>query len=269
LIRENDKPRGILLQAPVPGELLHDRFLPSPDLAFFIEHFWTVRWNLEGFPPRKAETLPHPSIHLVFEKGATAIGGPSTGKFTRWLEGNSFVFSVKFRPAAFYCFYPQPMSSFRDKMIDPLSVFGEAFSTLENAVFNSGSTGEMFRHTEDFLRGRLPEQDANVDLINCLLQQTLIDRRLLRVEQLAELAGISVRNLQRLFSRYLGLSPKWVIARYRLHEALEQMNENPSLEWAPLAADLGYADQAHFIRDFKNLVGQSPAAYLRERKRRT
>ena len=69
--------------------------------------------------------------------------------------------------------------------------------------------------------------------------------------------------LQRLFGRYVGVSPKWVIQRYRLHEAAEQLATGESVSQTELALNLGYSDQAHFIRDFKAIVGVSPAAYAR------
>jgi AraC-like DNA-binding protein len=70
-----------------------------------------------------------------------------------------------------------------------------------------------------------------------------------------------VRSLQRLFSRYVGVSPKWVIRRYRLHELLEQMHSGRHLDWAQVAIDLGYFDQAHLINDFKSITGYAPTEY--------
>lgn len=259
--RKEEKPRGIVLQPPAPGEITHERFYPSADLAFFIEHFWTVRWNLGSLPPRKVETIPHPTVHLVFEKGATELGGVAKGKFSRYLEGNSFVFSVKFRPGAFYCFYKKSIAGLTNKKIDPAIVFGAGFRSLEKAVLNAGSNETMFQLTEDFLRNQLPPEEENVNAINTLLTTIISDRSILRVDQLPEIAGMNIRNLQRLFSRYLGVSPKWVIARYRIHESLERLHEKEKIDSAALAFDLGYSDQAHFIRDFKSLVGMTPLAY--------
>jgi AraC-like DNA-binding protein len=71
------------------------------------------------------------------------------------------------------------------------------------------------------------------------------------------------RTLQRLFSQYVGVSPKWVIKRYRLHEAADQLGAGEVVDWAKLAVDLGYFDQAHFIKDFKTIVGQTPAEYAK------
>jgi AraC-like DNA-binding protein len=76
-----------------------------------------------------------------------------------------------------------------------------------------------------------------------------------------------VRQLQRLFKEYVGVSPKWVIQRYRLLDAAERVAAGTIVNWADLALELGYADQAHFIRDFKGLVGRSPAEYARRLER--
>ena len=73
--------------------------------------------------------------------------------------------------------------------------------------------------------------------------------------------GLSKRGLQRLFAEYVGIGPKWVIRRYRLHEVTARMAAGGAIDWAVLAADLGYADQGHFIRDFKSMFGGPPTWY--------
>jgi AraC-like DNA-binding protein len=86
-------------------------------------------------------------------------------------------------------------------------------------------------------------------------------REIFSVEELAARAGMAVRSLQRLFSQYVGVSPKWVIRRYRLHELLERMHSGERLDWARMAAELGYFDQAHLINDFKSITGYTPTEY--------
>ena len=70
-----------------------------------------------------------------------------------------------------------------------------------------------------------------------------------------------VRRLQRLFADYVGVSPKWVMRRARLHEAAERAEGGGQVDWAALASDLGYADQAHLTRDFTETIGVPPARY--------
>ena len=74
-------------------------------------------------------------------------------------------------------------------------------------------------------------------------------------------SGLSVRRLQRLFADYVGVSPKWVMRRARLHEAAERADSGEPVDWAALAVDLGYADQAHLTRDFTATIGVPPSRY--------
>jgi AraC-like DNA-binding protein len=87
------------------------------------------------------------------------------------------------------------------------------------------------------------------------------------LSDLCDLAGIAQRTLQRMFQHYAGVSPTWVIRRYRLLEAAEPVREGKLVSWAQVAADLGYADQAHLIRDFRAAIGQTPAAYAHSQSR--
>jgi transcriptional regulator GlxA family with amidase domain len=88
------------------------------------------------------------------------------------------------------------------------------------------------------------------------------DRTLVRVDQVAREAAMSTRSLQRLFAGYVGLSPKAVLARYRLQDAAASIDAGEVTDLAGLAAELGWFDQAHFSRDFRSVVGMPPSAYL-------
>ena len=72
-----------------------------------------------------------------------------------------------------------------------------------------------------------------------------------------------MRDVQRLFAAMVGITPKWMIQRYRLHEAIAQLERAGSHDWADPAALLGYADQAHFILDVRTGGRCTPAQYTR------
>src|SRR5215213_1442350 len=98
------KPAGFLNQKAGEKRFRLSRHLPSHALRFFIEHYWIVRWDLRGREPYLQETLPHPCVHLVIERGRSGIVGVMTGKFSHLLADEGRVFGVKFRPGAFYPF---------------------------------------------------------------------------------------------------------------------------------------------------------------------
>lgn len=255
------KARGVLRHAQGPGIFHHARIAPVTPLCGFVEHFWIVRWDLRGHAPQRRETLPHPNVHLVFERGLTRIFGVHSARFTRILEGAGCVFGVKFRPGGFRPFLRASVATIADGSLSLHEAFGGAADTLEDEVLGCADDDHMIETATRFLVGRLPAPDANVERVATIVADIAGDRGLTHVAELARRHGTTTRALQRLFNEYVGVGPKWVINRYRLHEAIEQLNAGRPLDWAALALDLGYFDQSHFIRDFRRLVGSSPSGY--------
>jgi AraC-like DNA-binding protein len=239
------------------------RYRPSPDLRFFIERYWIIHWDLRGQAPYLSQTLPYPCVNLVLEAGQSAIFGVATGKFDRLLEGTGKVFGIKFRPGGFYPFIQSPVAAFTNASITLDSVFGPAGGKLENCVLSQPDHDQMIVTAEGFLRQHRPPCDPQVTLINQLLDCISENPAINRVADLLAHTSSSKRSLQRLFQVYVGVSPKWVIKRYRLHEAADQLADGIIPDWARLAVSLGYFDQAHFIKDFKTIVGQTPLEYAR------
>jgi AraC-like DNA-binding protein len=114
---------------------------------------------------------------------------------------------------------------------------------------------------EALLGAVLPGRDPGADLAADMVARITADPALRRVDELSSVSGMTVRSLQRLFADYVGVSPKWVMRRARLHEAAERADSGELVDWAELAASLGYADQAHLTRDFTDTIGISPTRY--------
>ncbi len=255
--RKHDQPRGILHRNPEQAW----RYSPSADLAPYVEHYWTVEWDLPA--PQLVETLPHPSVHIILEPGVAQIAGVHTAKFSRWLEGKSRVLGVKFRPGGFRPFVKQPVSAFTDRILPLQETFGDAAQGLERRVLAHAGHEAAIAVVESFLREFQAVSDPSALLADRIVAHIAADKEMTKVEQIGQEFGMGVRMIQRLFGEYVGVSPKWVIQRYRLHEAVAQIASATTVDWVDFALNLGYADQAHFIRDFKKLVGKSPANYLK------
>jgi AraC-like DNA-binding protein len=238
-------------------------YSPSADFTHFIEHYWVVRWDLRGQEPHLQENLSHPSVHLVFEKNNSRIVGVVKGRFSILLREQGAVFGVKFRPGAYYPFLKKPVSTITDRIVPFQEAFGMNSQRLEQQLFSQENDGQMIALAESFIRERLPTSDTNVDFINTITQCIFSERNIVKVDDIVSRFPIHKRQLQMLFRQYVGVSPKWIIQRYRLLEAVEKMNEGHIPEWPRLAADLGYYDQAHFIKDFKSITGKSPEEYTR------
>ncbi|RAV21557.1 helix-turn-helix transcriptional regulator [Paenibacillus contaminans] len=257
------KPVGLLnvnKENPKFSVSLHS---PSADVAHFIEHYWVVRWDLRGQEPHLQENLPHPSVHLVFEKNNSRIVGVMKGRFSVLLREQGTVFGVKFRPGAYYPFLKNPVSEITNRMVPFREAFGISSQALEQQLFAQETVEQMIPLVEFFIREWLPEPDIHVDYIHTIIQCVISDRSIVKVDDIVNRFSIPMRQLQLLFRQYVGISPKWIIQRYRLHEAVEKMTNRKIPNWSKLALDLGYYDQAHFIKDFKSIVGKSPEEYTK------
>jgi AraC-like DNA-binding protein len=231
--------RGVLRPDAAASFLELRRHPPAAALARVVEFYWNPRWDLRGRPCHEQKVLAHPNVHLVWEEPEPTVYGVQRGVFTRVLRGRGQAFGVKFRPGAFRPFARGPVAGLADRTVPAADLFGAGAVEL----------GRRLAGTDD-----LAEMAALVERITASPQ-------LFRVDALARELDVPVRRLQRLFAEYVGASPKWVLRRARLHEAAARAEEGAGIDWAALAADLGYADQSHLTRDFTAATGTPPARY--------
>ncbi|WP_406332037.1 DUF6597 domain-containing transcriptional factor [Streptomyces sp. NBC_00203] len=259
--------RGIVDAAELFARVNFRRPEPPEPLRPYVEHYWLIDWDLPE--PYVSHVVPHPSVHIVFQQyegqePSVEVAGVQFGLFTQKLEGRGRVCGVKFRPGAFRPFAPQrPVSEWTGRRTwwpevypdtDPATILAPTEEAARIAALDT------FVHTLG------PHPDPQADLATALVDRIRTDRTIRRVGDFARAEGMSVRLLQRLFAGYVGVGPKWVILRYRIHEALERAETSQPVDWAGLAADLGYADQAHLVRDFTATVGVPPTAYASGRQ---
>jgi AraC-like DNA-binding protein len=225
----------------------HEFHRPSPDLAAHVARYWVVEWDYDR--PYRQLIVPYPNVHLSFHDGAAVLSGVSSGHVVKELDGAGRVFGVAFRPGAFRPFLGAPVQTLTDRTVPAATVFRHlpAHADLDGV--------------EDALRRNLPEPDPKAHQAVEIVDRIVTDPLMTRVDVLAREVGGSVRQLQRLFAEHVGVGPKWVIRRYRLHEVTERMAAGGRIDWAALAADLGYADQPHFVRDFTAMFGETPTRY--------
>lgn len=239
------------------------RYAPSEDIGFFVKHFWIVSWDLTEQEPHLQEVVPNPCVNLVIEPDKSAIFGPAKGKFSHLVEGKGCVFGVKFKPGGFYPFIRRPVSSLSERPLGLHEVFDVDAASIEQNLLAQDDESAMVELAERFIRPKLPARDEQIVLLNKIIDRISHEPELTKVDSVAEQFHMNKRTLQRLFDQYVGLSPKWVIKLYRLQHAAEQLDKGVGLDMAKLAADLGYFDQSHFIKDFKAIIGQTPDDYVR------
>ncbi len=256
-------PRGI-----VGGQAARRRFRllrwpAAPALDPFVDYYWIVSWDLAGEEPYQVSVLTHPCVHLVFEPRGALIYGVVRGVFSYRLEGAGRVFGVRFRPGCFRPFLGSAVSAITDRSLGAGEIIGTDASAVARAVAAAADEEEAAAAVDCFLSTVAPAPDPAAQAVARMVEVAAADLAITRVDELARRLGVGTRTLQRLFAAYVGVPPKWVIRRYRLHEAAERAVLGTDVDWPGLATDLGYCDQAHLIRDFTATVGASPARYAR------
>ena len=253
--------RGILRPEAVGRVFSLRRSPPADDLAHLVERHWVVRWDLRGRPPYRQEVVTHPCVNLVFEPHGAAVFGVHRRRDSRLLQGSGWAVGVKFRPGGFSGFLGRPLHEITDRALPLADVFGADGARLAADAADRPDPGAKLALAEAFLRERMPAADPEVELVLAVVADMLAVDPATTVQAIARRHAVSTRTLQRLFRRHVGVGPKWVLRRHRLQEAAEQLAAGERRDWTRLALDLGYFDHAHFIRDFRAVVGRSPAEY--------
>jgi AraC-like DNA-binding protein len=241
----------------------------APSLEPWVENYWQLRWDLPSGVSYRSSTLPHPACTLSVEHGWTREGvvdlvvvtGVLTRRFDVVLAESGWVFGVKFRPGGYASFTGTVARTLRDVSVAlPTPFRSETVAAL--AELGGHLDADHCRTVVDSVLAPYagdvePEYETVLDIIAAMLR----DRTLVRAAQVEQRCGIGTRRLQRLFERYVGATPKWVLGRYRIHDALSELDNGYSGPLADLAARYGWFDQAHFTREFTELVGMPPSAY--------
>lgn len=244
--------RAILNPRTGAGHFTLERHPPSAPLAPYIQWYWIIRWSLDA--PFEQEVIPNPAVNIVLGKHRPGIWGPQTTRFTADLTGTGAVIGALFHPGGFHPWFSRDVAEIVNTSLPLAPLFHEP-------TLDTSTDAAMIDAMESMLLARPPTPDANISLASRAVELARADPQLSRSAELAKRMDMSPRTLERIFRRYVGVPPKWVVRRFRVQEACERVKTGEAPNWSQLAHELGYFDQSHFIRDFKEQVGRTPAEY--------
>ncbi|MGY1595147.1 helix-turn-helix domain-containing protein [Geodermatophilus sp. SYSU D00708] len=255
------------LRDPRDGSHVMHRYAADPEFAGLLQRFWIPVWSVPPGAEAPQRVLQYPVTLLVVSAGYARFYGVVSGLSTTTLTGDGWAVGLMCAPAAGYLLAREPLAAYTDRYVDLAEVLGAEGSRLVDRVRTAmapdpaapDAHGAAMDAFGDALRPLLPV-DAEGDLVNRVVAFVEGDAGVTRVAQVCAEFGLSERALQRLVHRRLGLTPKWLIQRRRLQEAAERLRSR-STTLAEVAAVLGYADQAHFSRDFARVTAMTPRAF--------
>ncbi|HEX3589017.1 MAG TPA: AraC family transcriptional regulator [Pseudonocardiaceae bacterium] len=266
--------RGILDPWLLRKRVTLTRYPPGDALDGVVDRFWAVRWNLPDGVVHRQQVVTHPSANLsvgnanVHEADGTPptvearCNGVARGVSTRVLRGRGWTVAAMTTPGGLGAFTTVPVAEFTDRVVPLGDAIGVDDARLVAEVDAAGEEPERVAVlAAQLVEALVPEQVPGARQVADVARLAETDRSVRRLADLSAASGIAPRRLQRMFQQYAGVSPTWVVRRYRLLDAAEAVRSGEQVSWADLAGELGYADQAHLTRDFRATIGQTPAAY--------
>jgi len=231
----------------MPSALAYREFAPAPAFRPYIECYWSLR-ALRHHPAYPV--LPDGCADLLFTGGPELqmVGCMTVAREFALAEGSE-LFGVRFRPAMAALFVRAPWPELTDQTMP-----AEGAKVLNEQIGAASHTENRIAAVENWLR--LVKNPGPVQrILRCASPNT-------RIDELSRQAGLSARQLRRVFLAETGLTPKYLYRVLRFRRAIQKM---PSTDFASLALDAGFYDQAHFIHEFRQFSGgHTPAAWQSE-----
>lgn len=246
------------------------RYAAPAALADVVRRFWVPVWSLAPGEVSTQRVLQYPVCQVVIGHDGAQLVGPHSGLGAEELRDTGWVVGAMMQPAAGADLAGGPMTELtnqRRDLADVALLHAEAAARIREVM--TPDPDEVAHQQEACallgaaLAVLLPADDEG-RLVNAIVDYVEGEREVRRVGQVCEKFGITERTLQRLTARRVGLSPKWLIQRRRLHDAAERLRTGDTVDLARVAAELGYSDQAHFTRDFRSVTGLTPGAFASE-----
>ena len=257
---DNYEPRGRLDPAGFERHVSFHTYPPPDDLTPFIEHFWTIRWDEADNTYYSEEVMHRPYVDVFVSLQQSGIQGTFRGKRTYVAAGSGRIIGIRFRPGAFHAVWDGALAELQDKYLDLRLVFPQVDNHYIEHLLSLDDQAAIHDLLK-LVRARHPKADANIELINEIILAIETDESLQTVTTVAKAFSRSERWLQQLFLDYVGIGLKWLLQRHRLLKAAEKIRQTDKPNWAAIAYDLDYSSQAHFITDFKQVLGKTPRQY--------
>lgn len=258
---------------------LYRELTPAPALRPYIECYWrATSAGAPGFRPQEP-LVPDLRIELIFNAGAAwhwfeAPAEPSQRAAALsciGMRGSSLAiqqpgqlnhFAIRFRPAGLASFVRVPLGELTQRCWDMRELWSGGARELEERLAEARDDAGRVATADAFLLQRLARDRRDAQLARHAARLLSASHGDLPIERLAASHGVSYKRLERVFARDVGLTPKHFARVARVQHALELWALEPGAALARLAAHSGYADQAHFSREFSRLIGVSPRAFL-------
>lgn len=259
-------------------------YRPAAPLRAFVQSYWAGAFNIRAESQFVQSVIPNGFIELIIHltndhcyltkngqhwahsPDFTLIGlfkKPYEVRFSRKVE----VFGIRFYPEGIVNIFGVPPAQFMATYEDSTDVFGRVFQNYCARLRETGPLDKKLSFTNDFLLEQLLEHKKDFDYVRRAAEIIRQKDGLLSQEYLTDRIYISLRQLQRAFKQQIGMTAKQYMRLARLNAVQRYLQGHQQVNFSEAAYRHGFADQSHFIREFKSFTGYSPGSFLEDRER--
>lgn len=259
-------------------------FAPADELKPYIQCYWFIYKEDEPAQPVTQKIVPDGGMGIVFNFGddyfarignnirtfkcKCVLTGPSEETAFLELSKKIDAIGIRFQPGGAYPFFQEEISNFTDKTI-PMSTQDtwrseELYSSLKMAKNQKDKVSLLNDFLLDKLRGNTIVPSLWISSVVEIVRQ---HNGSMKIDELARQLNITRRHLDRRFKKEVGLSPKQFSKIIRIGKARYLMRCADTTSLTDVGYDCNYYDQAHFVREFKEVVKETPKEYSQRKKR--
>ena len=262
--------------------MIHKLHFPKPPLSQFVENIWLVEAFVADYTREKI--LPDGAIELIIdldtqpktifesegsEQFRTVSKAWISGERTRYLvigaERNQSMVGIRFRPGGAYPFFGFPISELSESVTELDLIWGKLVNDIRDQLLEIESAELRLLRMESILLQQAKRSLEANRLIAFAVHQLQHSPQFLAIRDLANTIGITQKHLISQFEKVVGLRPKSFARVCKFQKVVNLIEQQKEFEWAAVAADCGYYDQAHFIHEFQTFSGLNPSAYVAQR----
>lgn len=256
------------------NDMEYREFKPSAALSPYIDCFWIH----QGVLPENQTYRCVPSGNTDLIVGATdgeeclqqgeyweriprvfftgMWTAPAVVKSSRRIEW----FGIRFKPEIFVQIFRQPLREMENVTIDARAILGKRVEALSSQIAEKQDIQSRIAVAETFLGGELSRRLPEDTYFTRAIRLIRAHGGQVSTEALSKEVFVSERQLQRVFREYFGVTPKTYGRLMRFNRAASLLSNKDAINWSDISYTCGYADQAHFIRDFREFSGARPSA---------
>jgi AraC-like DNA-binding protein len=242
---------------------------PSPTVAEVVDRYWHVRWALPAHESIDQRIVTLPAVTLSIESGDVpaplVITGAQRRAWARRISGHGEVFAVRLRPAGLAVLGDLSPASILDATAPVTAGLDPRLHELMSEIASASDVDGRTAAADRAIAVRLARHPIHAEgrLANAILDELTARLHTRAGDGLAVHFGVTERAIERALHRTIGAGPKRVTRLVRLQEVARVLSSPGAPDLATLAAELGYADQAHLQHDFRDVAGLTPGGYVR------